>query len=161
MIVRYARKGLSRRVISVSNVSSVSRSRPVTRRPPDSSCSIRFGQIAIARRAAHQAHPRRALENFFAFLLRHAAKHADHFPVRLRREFEVVEPLKHFLRGFFADAARVVEQEIRVRRGCRPAGNRARAARRPLFPSRERSSGSRTFRCRRISLEDKCRWPAR
>ena len=40
-------------------------------------------QIAIARRAAHQAHPRRALENFFAFLLRDAAEHANHFLVRL------------------------------------------------------------------------------
>ena len=36
-------------------------------------------KFAITGRTAHQAHPRSALENLVALLLRHAAEHADHF----------------------------------------------------------------------------------
>jgi hypothetical protein len=110
-----------------------------------------FRQLAVAGRAAHQAHPGSALENFFALLLRDAAQHADNFflagifPNSPRRE-------KTFLRGFFADAAGVVEDQPRGVDRLHLLGNRGRAARRPPSRSRGRSSGSRTSQCRRYYL---------
>ena len=64
-------------------------------------------QFAVARGTAHQADPRRALENFFALLLRHAAEDTDNFSVVGIAEF--AEPRKNLMRGFFADTASVVE----------------------------------------------------
>ena len=69
-------------------------------------------QVAIACRAADQTDPRRALENGFAFLLRHATQHANDFSfVLLVAKF--AEAGKHFLRRFLADAAGVVEDHGR------------------------------------------------
>ena len=82
IIVRYARQGLSRRVISVSNVSSVSLSSPVTRRFPASSSRQHLRQLPVTRRPANQTHPRRALENPLALLLRHAPEHPNNLPAR-------------------------------------------------------------------------------
>ncbi len=78
-----------------------------------------LGEFAVAGGAADQADPRSAFENFFAFLLGEAAEHADDFAVRYR--FPVAQARENFLRGFFADAAGVVEDEI----GLRGSGDRA------------------------------------
>ena len=51
----------------------------MTRRFPGFQFRDQIGQLAVARRAAHQAHPGRALEDLLAFLLRDAAQHADNF----------------------------------------------------------------------------------
>src|SRR5262249_35282984 len=67
-------------------------------------------QFPVARRPAYQAPPRRSLEDALAFLLRHASEHTDDFAlVLLLPEFP--EPRKYFLRCFFPDAARVIEND--------------------------------------------------
>ena len=71
-----------------------------------------FRQAVIAGRAANQAHVRRLLEDFFAFVLRHAAQHAEDFTLGFL-PFEIGEPRKDLLLGFVSDAAGVVENEPR------------------------------------------------
>ena len=44
-----------------------------------------FGQLRVAGRAGHQADVRRALEDLLAFLLRHAAEHAEDFALAALR----------------------------------------------------------------------------
>src|SRR6266566_3684359 len=70
------------------------------------------GQFAVARRAAHQAHPRRALKDFFTFLLCDAPQHSNHFSVvRVFPEFP--QPRKNFLCRLLPDAACVVKHHLR------------------------------------------------
>src|SRR5262249_39620641 len=45
----------------------------------------------IARRTRYKAHVRRAVENFFAFLLRHASQYAEYFALA-RFAFEILQP---------------------------------------------------------------------
>ncbi len=86
-------------------------------------------QFPVTRRPAHQADPRRALENSFAFLLRHATEHPDDLPRCLLCPI-LAEPRKNFLRRLFADAASVVEdQRRRVRRFHLPVSARQQHAR--------------------------------
>src|SRR5579872_1176894 len=70
-----------------------------------------LGQFAITCRAADHAHPRRATEDFLAFLLREAAENADDL-FFAERAAKIAEARKNFLRGLLANAARVVENEI-------------------------------------------------
>ncbi len=70
-----------------------------------------FRKFAITGRAAHQADPRGALENFFAFLLRHAAEHTDDFPGVLSG-LELPQTGKDFLRRLLANAAGVIEDDL-------------------------------------------------
>ena len=81
-------------------------------------------KLPVACRAAHQADPRRALENFFAFLLRDASEHADDFAGVSRGRAPFAEARKNFLRGFFANAAGVVEDQIGLRRASARRGSR-------------------------------------
>ena len=61
-------------------------------------------------RPADQRNVRRALENLFAFLLRHAPQHAEFLPLFL--EFLViVQAIEDFLLGFVPDGARIVENQ--------------------------------------------------
>ena len=69
-----------------------------------------IGQLAVTRRAAHQANPGRALEDLFAFLLRDAAQNADNF--FFAGIFPVgPEAREYFLGGLFANAAGVIEDQ--------------------------------------------------
>src|SRR6185437_11377796 len=70
-----------------------------------------LGQFAIAGRAADYAHPRRATEDFLAFLLGQAAENADDF-FFAERAAKIAEARKNLLRGLLANAARVVEDQI-------------------------------------------------
>ena len=67
-------------------------------------------QIAIRRRAGDQRNIRRAFENSFTFLLRHAAQYAKLFSLRLKT-LVVVETMKDFLLRFVANGAGVVEDQ--------------------------------------------------
>src|SRR3984893_17323941 len=74
-------------------------------------------QLAITRGPAHEAYPRSAFENLFAFLLRHAAEHANHFAgfaSEIISGVEQAEPGENFVRGLFADTARIVENQPRL-----------------------------------------------
>jgi hypothetical protein len=73
-------------------------------------------QLAIAGGAADETDPRRALEDFFAFLLGDASEHADYFAAVFRGGLVVAKARKYFLRGLFADAAGVVEEQVGLRR---------------------------------------------
>ncbi len=62
-------------------------------------------------RSAHQRHPRGALENLFAFLLRHAAE--DSKLLALFQELLVIiQPVEYFLLGLIPDGARVVQNQV-------------------------------------------------
>ncbi len=77
-------------------------------------------QLAIAGRAADQADPGRAIEDALALLLGHASKNADDFIGRIKEiipGIEKAEAREDFLRGFFANAAGVVEHETGLLRG--------------------------------------------
>ncbi len=63
----------------------------------------------VAGRSANQADVRRALEDFLAFLLRHAAQHAEN--LALAGALEMLQAVEYFLLGLIADAARVVENQ--------------------------------------------------
>ena len=52
---------------------------------------------------------RSAVENLFAFLLGHAAEHAEHFA--LAGALELLQPVEDLLLGLIADAAGVVEDQ--------------------------------------------------
>ena len=67
-------------------------------------------QIAVRRRAAYQRNIRRALENLLAFLLRHAAQHAELLALLLQL-LVVVQAVEDFLLGLVADGAGVVENQ--------------------------------------------------
>ena len=110
-----------------------------------------FRQLAVTRRAADQTHPGRALEDFFAFLLRDAAQNADDFPVAGMLP-ECSQARENFLRGLFADAARVVEHQLCRVDALASAGIRGRAELRQLSRSHDRSSGSRTSQYRTCAL---------
>src|SRR5882672_5077801 len=70
----------------------------------------KFRKFAVAGGAADEIDPRRTVKYFLAFLLRDAAEDTDFF--RLAGHFtKLAEARKHFLCGFFADAAGVVENE--------------------------------------------------
>jgi hypothetical protein len=56
---------------------------------------------------------RRTIENLFAFLLRHAAQHAKHFPLP-RLALELLEAVEHLLFGLVANRARVVQHQFGV-----------------------------------------------
>ena len=71
-------------------------------------------KFAVAGRAAHQAHPRRPLENLFALLLRQAAEHADHLagidaPIVLG--IKLAQAREDLLRGFLPNAAGIVKNQ--------------------------------------------------
>ncbi len=87
-----------------------------TRHPPPARFKLldQLRQLPVARRPAHQTDPRRAFENFFAFLLRQTAQHADNFPVGKR--FPVSQSRKNLLRRLLPYAASVVQNQIRLRR---------------------------------------------
>src|SRR5439155_1273093 len=65
---------------------------------------------AIRRRAGDQRNIRRAFENSFTFLLRHAAQYAKLFSLRLKT-LVVVETMKDFLLRFVANGTGVVEDQ--------------------------------------------------
>jgi hypothetical protein len=54
---------------------------------------------------------RRALENLFAFLLRHAPQHAELLSLRLQL-LEIGESMEYFLLRFVADRASVVKNQV-------------------------------------------------
>src|SRR5687767_8734095 len=54
---------------------------------------------------------RSLFENPLAFLLRHAPEHSEGFALT-RLALELLEPVKHFLFGLVANAARVVEHQF-------------------------------------------------
>jgi hypothetical protein len=95
-------------VNGVSNVSSVAQ-------PGDAALALfelyqHLRQFGVTRRARHQAHVRSLFENLLAFLLRHAAEHAEDLALA-RIALELLQPVKHLLLGLVADAARVVQHQ--------------------------------------------------
>ena len=81
--------------------------------PPPSNLHQHLWQVAVRRRSAHQRHMRRALENLFAFLLRHAPEHAELLALRL--QFLVIgQAMKDLLLRLVANGAGVVEDQIRL-----------------------------------------------
>ena len=74
-----------------------------------------LAQPRIAGRAGHQADMRRALENLLAFLLRHAPQHAEDLALA-RVALELLQAVEDLLLGLVADAARVVEHQLRILR---------------------------------------------
>ena len=86
----------------------------MTRRSPASSLRQQQRKLAITGRAANQAHPGSALENPLALLLRHAAEDADDFAgvaAKIILGIEEAETREDLVRGFFADAAGIVENQ--------------------------------------------------
>ena len=71
-----------------------------------------FGQFRVARRTRHQAHMRRALEDFLAFLLGHAADDGEDLSLP-GLALEMLQAVEDLLLGFIADAAGVVENVVR------------------------------------------------
>src|SRR5439155_19322935 len=67
-------------------------------------------QFAVTCRTTDQPHPRRALENLFAFLLRHAAQHSDDLAFALFLPV-FTQTRENFLRRLFANAASVVKDQ--------------------------------------------------
>ena len=72
-----------------------------------------LGQVAVRRRAGHQRHERRALENLLAFLLRHAAENGKALPF-LVELLVIVEAVEDLLLGLIANRAGVVEDEVGI-----------------------------------------------
>ena len=74
-------------------------------------------KLAVAGRAAHQADPRRPLENLFALLLRHAAEHANHLAgiaARIVLGIKLAQAREHLVRGFLPNAAGIVKNQARI-----------------------------------------------
>ena len=75
-----------------------------------------FAEARVAGRAGHQADMRRPFENLLAFLLRHAAQHAEDFAFA-RFALEILQTVENLLLGLVANAARVEKhQSGRIRR---------------------------------------------
>ena len=122
----------------------------MTRRLPASSCTSISRQPRVAGRAGHQADVRRALEDLLAFLLRHASQHAEDLALA-GLALELLQAVEDLLLGLVADAAGVVEHQVRPLPASPPASSPGPAACRRPSRSRARSSGSRRFRGRRFS----------
>ena len=141
-------------VKGVSNVSVVSRFRPVTRRLPASSCTSISRKLGVTCRTRNQAYMRRAFEDPFALLLRDAAEHGEDFALA-RFALEALKAIENLLLSLVTNAARVVNNEIGIgRRGDLSVSGLATASRR-LFRNRGRSSGSRMSRCKTFSFFDR------
>ena len=69
-------------------------------------------QVAVGRRAADHRDVRGALEDLLAFLLRHAAEHAEDFALLLIVSCSRARRWKTFCSGLIADGAGVVEDEV-------------------------------------------------
>src|ERR1035438_10202892 len=70
-----------------------------------------FGEPGVAGGACHQADVRRALENLFALLLRHASQHPEDLALA-RRALEILQAAEDLLFGLVANAAGVVEHQV-------------------------------------------------
>jgi hypothetical protein len=70
-------------------------------------------QPRIARRPGHQADVRRALEDLLAFLLRHAPQHAENLAFA-GFALEILQAIENLLLGLIANAASVVEDQVRL-----------------------------------------------
>ena len=70
-------------------------------------------QLGVAGGARHQADVRSAAEDLLAFLLGHAAQHAEDFALA-GVALELPQAVEHLLLGFVANAARVVEHQVGV-----------------------------------------------
>ena len=71
-----------------------------------------LGQLRVAGGTGDQAHMRRALEDFLALLLGHAADDGEDLALA-RFALEMLQAVEDLLLGFVADAAGVVENVMR------------------------------------------------